>query len=211
MLCTDPCFGYEYWCYIYCIQCVGTTTLCFVHGCIICCMLCTAKYFVPWALLLYILYTVYCHLLLLWALLCFVYAALLYALYHGHCCFMYCMWCVSTRYIATLCQQAWLLLADAVLVRNTILYVTIDHGATNGYNDVIILVYILLILHNCSITLQFFTISNHDILPSFPSLNVAKLSLTGSLCSLIIAANLTGCVFLPMTIWFQWPVSPPTS
>ena len=51
---------------------VGTATLCLEHRYFKCCMLCTAKRFVPLALLFYKLYTVYCHLFVLWALLCFV-------------------------------------------------------------------------------------------------------------------------------------------
>ena len=111
----------------------------------ICCMLYTVKCYVPWALLLYILYTVYCHLFVLWALLCFVVTCMLY------CCmlcamdtvmyFMYCMWCVSTTDILLHCasRQGYFLLM--VCLCATLLYVIIDHGVPNDCTDIISLIY----------------------------------------------------------------------
>ena len=85
-------FMYIVYCVVLCTT--GTATLYLEQCCFICYILCTATCFQPQALLLNILYTVYCHMFVLWALLCFVHvccraacfvpqALLLHILYYG--------------------------------------------------------------------------------------------------------------------------------
>ena len=130
MLCTDVCLGYGYWCYIisYAVTCcvpwvlplcaVNTAAL-YVACCVMPCVFCLRHSYFTYLMLCTTtwLYCGYC------CVLC-MYVVLLHALCHGHCCFMYCMWCVSTTDLLLHCanRHDYFLYVHVVLVCTTPLY-----------------------------------------------------------------------------------------
>ena len=83
----------------YVVYCVLLHVLCHGHCCSICCMLCTATCLCYGHCYFHVLYAVCCLLFAPWVLLlCPKDTIALYVacLYHGNCCFIYCLLCTIT-------------------------------------------------------------------------------------------------------------------